>query len=69
MLAHNSAFGKTYRYPLGFRLSDDPRALQVKVSDAARHRQPAVDVRLSETVPGDKTPAPLYPSSTKNGFR
>ena len=52
---------KTYRHPFGFRLSNDPGVLQVKVSDAARHGQPAVNVRLSQTIPGDKTSTFLYP--------
>lgn len=54
-------FIKTYRYSLGLWLGDNARVLQVKVSDAACHGQPAVDVWLSQTIPGDKTPTSLYP--------
>lgn len=54
-------FLQTYRYSLGFRLSNDPHILQVKVSYAACHRQPAVDIWLSQTVPGNKTPTLLNP--------
>lgn len=57
------------RYSFGLWLSDDARLLQVKVSDAARHRQPAIDVRLPETVPGDEPPAFLYPLLLIPSFR
>lgn len=43
-----------HRNLLGLRLSDDPHVLEVKVSDAASHRQSAVDIWLSQTVPRDE---------------
>lgn len=55
-------FCLTHWYSFGLRLSDDPHVPQVKVSDTACHRQPTVDVGLSQTVPGDETSTPFNPS-------
>lgn len=49
----------THRYLLGLRLGDDPHVLQVKVSNAASHRQSAVDIWLSQTVPRDEAATSL----------
>lgn len=42
-------------------LSNDTIALQVKVSNAARHGKTAVDVGLANTIPSHKATAPLDP--------
>lgn len=40
-------------------LSDDAAALQVEVSNAARHGKTAVDVGLAKAIPSHKATAPL----------
>lgn len=54
-----------HRYTLGLGLSDDPHVLEVKVAYAAGHGQPAVDVRLPQTVPGHKAPTLTNPAGTE----
>lgn len=42
-------------------LSNDAAALQVKISNAARHSKTAIDVGLAKTIPGHKATALLDP--------
>lgn len=42
-------------------LSDDAAALQVEISNAARHGKTAVDVGLANAIPGHKATAALDP--------
>lgn len=51
----------THSDALCVRLSNDAAALQVKVSNAARHGKTAVDIGLANTIPGHKATAPLDP--------
>lgn len=54
-----------YRNALGLGLSDDPHLLEVKITYAAGHGQPAIDMWLAQAIPGHKAATFTDPAGTE----
>lgn len=57
----------THGESLRIWLCDNAAGFQVEVSDAARHREPPVDVSLARAVPRHEAAKPLYPKHRDTG--